>query len=105
MTYGHESWTYDPLSSASFNDLYRNTIFITDDWRVNTDEVYERAGFLPTNDTLLHELGHILARQDEHNKDSEKNVMHENPALANDQFNEFQKKLILKSNLLRNSPE
>ena len=62
----NDSWTYDPLLDPQAEDLWGGAIFITELFNDNSNDRYEDMGYLKTNDTLLHELGHVLMQEENH---------------------------------------
>lgn len=97
QVYQNESWTYDPLPIDEDSELYRGLIFITEKWANNKDSIYERRGYHPRNDTLLHELGHLLGGVVDHTR-GPANFMHEDTLLADDTIDKNQ------GALMRSSP-
>ena len=68
----HGSWTYDPIN----DDDLEGAIFITELFNDNSDEAYEAQGYLASNDSLLHELGHVLMQEASHFDKDQFNYFH-----------------------------
>ncbi len=88
--YGLQSWTYDPYDLATYPPFYRGAIFITQAFNENSDEHYVQMGYQPTNDTLLHELGHVLMQSGDHYREQVDNFFHESGDRTNDAMTDEQ---------------
>ncbi len=80
------SWTYDPIN----DDNWEGAIFITELFNDNSDEAYETRGYLASNDSLLHELGHVLMQEANHFQGSSKNFFHEKSEETDDSITQTQ---------------
>lgn len=76
----HGSWTYDPTD----DDEYRAAIFITEQFRDNSDEAYVAQQHPASSDTLLHELGHSLMWEAVHEGSATPNFFHHQSDLLDD---------------------
>jgi len=83
LDYQNDSWTYDPLLEPA-GIHWKNAIFITDRFSKNDDQHYEDLGYLPSADTLLHELGHVLMQEATHVFGPKTNFFHEDSEFADD---------------------
>ncbi len=91
VTGGYGSWTYDPISELSNADVWSGAIFITELYNDNDDDRYVDLGLDPSNDSLLHELGHVLMQEGAHYNDrSGKNFFHEKAEMTDDTIFPFQ---------------
>lgn len=86
----HGSWTYDPVSDCNIVDVWGGAIFITELFNDNNDKRYVDLGLLQSNDTLLHELGHVLMQEGTHYTGTAKNFFHEKAELTDDTILPFQ---------------
>ena len=80
---GHGSWTYDPITDLD-PDVWGGAIFITELYNDNDDLRYADLGFLPSNDSLLHELGHVLMQESTHYNGSQLNFFHDSAEMTDD---------------------
>ncbi len=84
------SWTYDPIPTGNDPAIWSGAIFITELYNDNDDNCYISLGFEPTNDSLLHELGHVLMKEGTHFEDpadpTKKNFFHKEAKYTNDEI-------------------
>ncbi|MCA9110930.1 MAG: hypothetical protein KDA52_13350 [Planctomycetaceae bacterium] len=78
------SWTFDPLDQGLDVDLWGGAIFITELFNDNDNDRYVDMGYLPQNDTLLHEIGHVLLQEKDHYSGPHYNFLHEDSSWADD---------------------
>jgi hypothetical protein len=82
---GHGSWTYDPVGVSLDPANWSGAIFITELYNDNDDERYIDLGLQPSNDSLLHELGHVLMQEGTHYNDpGNMNFFHESACMTDD---------------------
>ena len=93
------AWTYDPIN----DDDLEGAIFITELFNDNSDEAYEAQGYLASNDSLLHELGHVLMQEAKHFQGNSKNFFHEMAEATDDSITTAQVKAMRGENTNRTS--
>lgn len=101
LTHQLDSWTYNPLIDSENHSPWEGVIFINELFNTNTDEHYKKLGYLPSNDTLMHELGHILLDRADHDKGSEFNFFHDLAEKTNDHISSEQRQRMLKSSYVK----
>jgi hypothetical protein len=81
---------YGSWSFVAHDEWYRGTVFVTELYNDNSPEVYTAMGLLEGNDSLLHELGHVLMHEENHYNGHRLNFFHEQPERTDDTMFEDQ---------------
>ncbi|MCG7872450.1 MAG: hypothetical protein JAZ11_10160 [Candidatus Thiodiazotropha lotti] len=102
ISYQHGSWTYDPIASPQDEEIWRGAIFITELFNNNSDQSYVDMGYLPNNDSLLHEIGHVLMQEKDHYDGPHSNFFHSRAEMTDDTI--FPSQIHRMRDTLRNSP-
>ncbi|MEW8050187.1 MAG: hypothetical protein AB2809_07400 [Candidatus Thiodiazotropha sp.] len=102
LDHRNDSWTYDPLEDSANTAVWGGAIFITELFNDNSDERYVDMGYLPTNDSLLHEIGHVLLQDKRHYNGPKNNFFHAKSEMTDDTIHSSQIKIMRKT-LMRES--